>query len=452
MKNCSYLLLCSVLIISAGCAGNKKPNTTPDKPDKAEVNKYLIVPGCDGGKKIKDVRGSLKSYREKMFERNMRFMDSAGHKGEKKIFEQCDSIEAIDRFFAQFWGPVRDPDKSTSNNEYKDLVDGRILDIENEVFFSDSNIPGTSFAANGGLKGDMAHVYLLRGAPHYTAKLHNTNLLSDMIAWVYFDPSQRPLFVFIFYNKGTSFRVFRSHIVMETPEALMDVLREVARVYPSRPEDYTALYQELIRNDTEYIFQYGLRQFSYDSEIRIDKVLEAPTPEMITAKALQPRIIGVPVLSENTKLIFSRYNAVIPGFLTMNRYPDGSYKTRLTLGFSDIDWEKKDGAGKDGKVKEVYGSRFEVTLIFRNEKTRDKKEYNFTMTLTIDPEIYDANRARYWSIDLDDITNKSSSKDGGVSIPNILKDLTPGDYEVKLKLLDLRTLKSGLWLQYITIS
>lgn len=456
LRTLGYLLFCSVLFFSAGCLGKKAPNTSPKKPkaQKAEVlNQYLLVPGCDGGKKIKDVPGPLKDYRDKMFERNMRFMDSHGRKGEEKIFRQCDSVEAIDRFFAQFWGLTRDPDTTTPVNEYKELIDERILDIENEVFFNDNNIPGTTFAANGGLRGDMAHVYLLRGAPHYVTRFENPHLISEMIAWVYFDPVGRPLMVFIFYNKGNGFRVFRNHMTMNTQDAFLQVLREIARVYPTSQQDFESIYRELLMNDREYIFQYGLARFSYDDQVRIDKVLAAPTPEAITAKPLQPRILGVPEIPKDMKLVFSRYNATITGFFTLNKDLRGDYRGKLTLPLLDLDWEKKEILKEDGSAKEVYESKFDVLISFTNEETREKKEYSFVMSLSIPGEKYEASKGTYFPISLDNLTNNSGGKDGNMSIPDIVKSLKPGNYEVKLNLWNNQkfSLKSGLWLKYITV-
>ena len=98
-----------------------------------------------------------------------------------KSFNEIDTLEEFSKFEKHFW-EIRDFDPRTPQNEFKELIDGRIQDIRNEIFRTDSDIPGTFFGPNGGLKGDMARAYLLRGRPPYAVRAQNMSRGSELMA------------------------------------------------------------------------------------------------------------------------------------------------------------------------------------------------------------------------------------------------------------------------------
>jgi hypothetical protein len=261
------------------------------------------------------------------------------------------------------------------------------------------------------------------------------------MAWVYFDPNQKPLFVFIFYDKG-GYKLFRNHMIMNTYETYTQVLKEIAKMYPTDPDQYEEIYRELWTRDDQGVFRYGLENFSYYSEIKIDKVLAPPTPESITAKAIQPRILGVPDIPKDMNLVFGRYNSTITGYFVIGPDRLGNFYGRLNLPFADIDWQNKG---------QTYQAQFDVTITFTNVETREKKSVNFAIVSETTANNYLNNKDKYYSIDLNELTKGFDAK--GMSIPDLVKTLKPGDYEVKLKLLnDQRfSLKSGEWFQHITV-
>lgn len=436
-------LICLLPLI--GCAGKSRPKTSPDQPKQnakaekkavvAEYLKKLAVVGCDG-QKIKDVPGPLKDHREKIKLHYGHFFDSEGYKGEKKILDRCSSVDAIDRFVEVFWS-VRDPDITTLENENKLLVDKRIREIEQDILFRDKDVPGTRFSSNGGLRGDMAHVYMFRGDAAYKIKTTRTTRLADLMAWIYFDENGFPVYVFLFYDKGSGYQLFRNYQNFDGIESLMNTLRELAKMFPTSEDDYTQLYQELIDNDPEYIFRFAINKFSYYTDIKLDKVLSPPTPESMTARAIQPKILGVPNIPKNVKMVMSEYFSKITGYSLLTRNSNGEYNLKLTIAITGVDWEDSSGSLRSG---------FDLSISVTNEKTREKKYFATGLNLSLPADKYSK---IYFTINPNEIKNRVIGMEG--TLPDLFKTLPPGDYEVKINLLNQTTLKSGTWYQYITI-
>ncbi|MBI2065023.1 MAG: GWxTD domain-containing protein [Candidatus Yanofskybacteria bacterium] len=440
------ILICTLSLI--GCVGKNQPKVSPDKvlaeqakiEQAKRINGYLDrlrAGGCNG-KEVKPAKGPFKDHRDKLFSSYGFFINKSGpYKQEEKIFKQCQSIKALDHFFEIFWS-IRDPDINTPENENKELIDKRISEIKNEILRTDQEISGTLFVSNGGLRGDMAHVYLFRGNPHYKVKTLKTNRLADLMAWVYFDDNQRPMYVFLFYDKGSGFQLFRNYRGMDTVETLMETLKDLARIYPTSEEDYNRLYQELIDNDHEYIFRFAIRQFSYYLDIKLDKVLNPPTPESMTAKAIQPKILGIPDISKDIKMIMNENFAKIMGFSQITRNTSGEYGLRLIVSIAGIDWQDT-----RGRLKSVL----DLSVSIMNEKTREKK--NFACSLYIEMPADKHSKANF-PITPNNVPNRESVMNGA-TLSEIFKTLPSGDYEVKIYLLDRTTLKSGIWYEYVTI-
>ena len=431
----SFLILGQLFILT-GCAGNPKTRAANDARKSARVTylSELAVPGCEG-EKIKP-KGDLKAYVEDQLSHYGFFVD----KDEKKILERCKTVGAASNFFTKFWF-FRDPDKSTPENEYKNIIDERIADIKNEILFNDMYVAGTRFAPNGGLKGDMAHVYLLRGNNSYKVKTGHLNRLADLMAWVYFDVNQRPLYVFLFYNKGGGYRLFRSHQTMDSYEGLLEVLRELSKFSPVNEEDYREVYNELIRNDPEYIFRFAINRFSYYEDVKLDKVLFPPTPEVITAKMIQPQILGRPDIPSDMKMVFGPRAATILGRFILV-YDGNRYTARLVVDVGDIDWED---------LGERLSATFDLSIEFTNEETRESKVFYSGLALNMTRKNYENVKGASRPLDLGGLVNHEEGAGINLTISDFIKKLTSGNYSVKIELVNKRTFKSNLWFTKIKV-
>src|SRR3989344_6221091 len=189
-RNLFLLVLIFFSIVIIGCGG-KQIKTTPDKPVS-----------------------QVEEYRERLLDNYGRWFTPS----ERKEFKVLSSVEEVELFEDKFWwgdglcAPSRDPNPNTPEHELKDQIDQRIRDIKNEIFASDPDIPGTYFASSGGLKGDLAHVYLFYGTPHYKTKVSEGNYHVQLMAWYYFDFRGRTLFRFLFYEKYGKLSLFKKHM------------------------------------------------------------------------------------------------------------------------------------------------------------------------------------------------------------------------------------------------
>lgn len=439
-----------MFFISTGCSARKKPETDLKKNQtkleaevkakaKTEYFNRLRAVGCNGDK-IKLKAGSARDHKNMLLERYGFFLNPKGYKEEKSIFDRCSTVEAMDQFFDIFWS-IRDPDPTTPSNEYKDIIDQRILDVQNEVLFQDLEASGINFASNGGLRGEMARVYLLRGMPSAKVKASDMVRIADLMVWYYVDVNQRPMFIFLFYNKGTGYQLFKKHGINNSPEYLIESLRVIAQSYPTTQEEFQEIYQELQMNDPEFIFRTALQTFSYYDKIRVEDAIAPPSPEVITAKAIQPKILGIPDIPKDAGFLPSSYFATIPGKFRFEQDVDGNYRPILEIVPSNVDWEGK------GQVFET-GLDFLVTFV--NRKTREKKEFVSGLNMKLPVNYYQTRKDESLPIDLKDIRDRSI---GGkqMTIPEMIKTLEPGDYEVKIRLLHQKTFKSGVWFEYLKI-
>src|SRR3989344_1452199 len=173
----------------------------------AVVSVSVFMGGC-AGKGINIDPGNPVYKPKSEFELNYGFFIT---RDERKIFDEIVMLEEFGKFEKHFW-EIRDTDPNTPENEFKELIDGRIQDIKNEIFATDLDIPGTRFEINGGLKGDLAHVYLLWGVPHFKEKLpENRNVFRfELMAWYYFYDG-RVLASFLFYENYGRGRLFKEN-------------------------------------------------------------------------------------------------------------------------------------------------------------------------------------------------------------------------------------------------
>ena len=200
---------------------------------------------------------------------------------------------------------------------------------------------------------------------------------------------------------------------------------------------------ELERGDPEGIFRFAIRQFSAYPDVRLDRVLAPPTPDDMVASPIQPRILGVPDVPKDMKIVMSPYFAKITGASQLTRNSEGEYGLTLTISNAGIDWKE---------TGDRLESTLDLTISFINEKTREKRSFSTGLKLTMPKDKFSN---LYNPIKLNDVQNHSSGMEG-TTLSDLFKKLPPGDYEIKIFLINQITprfsLKSGIWYEYVTIS
>ncbi|MBI2674548.1 MAG: hypothetical protein HYX22_02325 [Candidatus Yanofskybacteria bacterium] len=357
------------------------------------ISCFLLLSGC-AGKKIK-IDPSNPVYGPKNdFERDYGFFITPDEKKNGyaagfclglarpetiQPFNEIDTLAEFRKFEKCFWD-IRDTNTQTSQNEFKVLIDGRLKDIENEIFASDIDIPGTRFQGpSGGLKGDLAHVYLLWGAPApgNKAKLNKGSYHTELTVWYYFF-NNRVLFSFLFYNDHGRVRLFKEYGALFGLD-LFDPLASPLRLIGNRPantrEEMMEIWNELEYNDPEEIFRNALFRFSSYKDWVVENgngkdkfgAIDPPIPIMLAAKRFRPTILGQPNIPEGTELFENGYHSFIPVDLQIAADPIGGRPSfSFTVAYADLDWEVKD------KTAEAV---LNVRISFQNKKTRALDEF-----------------------------------------------------------------------------
>ncbi len=389
------------------------------------------------------------------------YMDALGIVGkENEIFKGLKTIEDVDKFIEVF-RKVRDTDPSTPENEFMDLIDQRLQDIKDEIFATDPDIPGVRFDSNGGLKGDMAHVYLLYGAPgpQAKAKLSEGRTHVELMVWYYFSPSGKPLFRFLFYNNYGYMHLFKKHSVVLNFESMMDPafspLKELSIRAVSAPQELYEIWQELEQEDQDWLFRAALFEFSYYSDIHIWDALKAPEPASLTALRFKPTILGQPGDLTGRNFINSSYNSFIPAILRMAiDKQTGAYTTYLLFKYTDLDWELT-----GDNVAECL---LTVRMSFQNKTTRELKEFLTGIRLSpgkeyleknnmTPKEFIEKNKDSYFAVHLIGLSNVFGGSLQG-TLASLFKELKPGTYVVNVDLRHDVTKKSaGGWREEIVI-
>lgn len=461
-----FLILVVLSIFAVGCAG-KQMKATPDKPAKSA--KAVIE---DPVKKYKDdffLRyGFFVTDREPV----SYYQESLGIIGkENEIFRNLKTIEEVDKFIEVFL-KVRDPDPNTPENEFKDDKDQKILDIENETFAADLDIPATYFSASGGLKGDLAHVYLFYGAPHYKEKLSQGNSHVDLMVWYYFDFQGRTLFRFLFYNKFGRFGLFKKHMPIFSEEDLispiMSPLKEISNRGAVTAQELIELYQELSREDPREpfapngVFLTALLDFSSYTDVVIEGggnkrfgALDPPEPAALTAARYRPTILGQPDDLTGREFLNNSYHSFIPAMFRMGLIREtGTYTFYFLVKYGDLDWEIK-------SEKEAE-SVLQIRLSFQNKATKEvkeflsvnkfapKKEYLEQNKITA-REFLERNKNNYLPVVLDQLPNSIPGSSAG-NLADMVSSFAPGTYVVNVDFRNTVTKKSaGGWREEIII-
>lgn len=411
-----------------GCAAKGKVSTKPADPVKERKNQFT--------------------------ERYGFFLNDK----ERKELQVCPTIECVDTFIEEFWNgnkekgkPSRDPDPNTPENELKTGIDERIEDIQNEIFALD----GVLFKANGGLRGDLARVYLFYGRPSYMDKLTEGRTYVEMAVWYYFDSSEQHLFRFLFYEKMGKLQVFKKHMTIMNFEYLLDPLtsplREISSMPAPTPQDLYELWSELLFNDQSGAFRLALMEFSYYTDIKIDNALSAPEAAEITAERFKSRILGQPDVPEGIEIVLGSRKSYIRGQAEVVKdQKSGNYIFTVMTGVSDVDWEvKKDSEGNSAKDR--VEAAMTLRISFQDLKTKKKTEFLSGVNIGMPKVVFDRNRNENLPLSFSGIRNLKSGMAGETLGELINEQLEPGIYIVDLYLRHNLTKKPLIWMGEVTI-
>ena len=428
------------LVFLAGCAGNLKVKIDPTNP--------VYVPKNDFERDY----GFLITTDEK--KKGYTLEDYPELSEPIKPFDQIDTLGEFRRFEYHFWH-IRDTDPNTPENERKELIDSRIRDIQNEIFAADTDIPQTLFSRNGGLRGDMAHVYLLHGAPNYKDKMSGDTTHVDLMVWYYMDVNDGTLMAFLFYEKFDRFKIF-----MNQEGAALDiqlVLKEISRSGAfTSDEDYQRLWEKLLSKDPERAFVRAMFSFSdythldKDTRWTVDKALEAPEPAALTAKRFKPVILGQPDIPEGIELFESGYHSFLPSYLRTSAGPDNPTFLMLTILRKNLDWVKQENEAKP------YATNLNIRISFQNKKTRKLTEFVSYFKFELSQAEFDRRDDKGELFGVSVIFPAALQYfDGeklGPTLGETLKQLEPGEYVVNIYLQHTITKKYNTWREGIIIS
>ena len=380
---------------------------------------------------------------------------------EREGFVALATVQDFDKFVNDFW-KRRDTDPLTPENEFKDIVDSRLKDIENEIFATDSDILGTRFRND--LRSDLAHVYLLYGMPHYKAKLSEGKTYVDLMVWYYFDAQGKPLFRFLFYQKYGDVRLFRNHMPVLIESMLFDPLisplKEIANWFGiSTSEELYQIWQELELKDIGWAFRSALFEFSYYPDIVMeggsDKIfgaLDPPEPAALTAEKFEPVITGQPEDVADRQFINSQFNSFIPAEFNITGSDRPSFS--IVVGYASVDWEIKN---------ENAETAWDLRMSFQNKQDKNVKEFLVRLTIVKPHEEVESKRKGVsvangliapvvMDISLDGIQDFTRKEPRATLREFIDKELKPGIYILNVDLRHAVTKKSvGGWREEIVI-
>ncbi len=349
-----------------------------------------------------------------------------------KAFERLTTDKERDNFISNFW-KERDPNPNTPENEFKDEVDQRFVDIQNEVFLTDPDIPGVSFSGNGGLNGDMAHVYLLYGDPGQGLKLKmfNGQYYVDLMLWLYIDESgQNVKYLFLFYRKHNngSLQILRNY-----SRDLGWALAEISRF---EVKDVSDIYDELqlMSGQEGRLITIALTQFSLSSSISVDEALDPPKPAALIVRESRARVVGQPEIAKDIKILYGKEHSFIPAnfeIITTSTTEVPKMKSiGISLGvkYGDLDWVVEG---------EKLTCTLQLKLVIQNKRTKEVNFYSQTIDLAIPKAKLAQDPNFYHNIPLEElvgIVNKNPS----------------GTYRINAYLKNILTNKYNAWLEEIT--
>jgi len=250
---------------------------------------------------------------------------------EKKELKKLQNEAEIKKFIADFW-KARDPDPNSLENEFKDEIDKRIVEIQNEMLFS-AETP-VYFKDNGGLKGDMAHVYLYYGMPT-EKKFVSGSTFVDLLLWLYIDEKGKELYRFLFYKRNNSgiFVLFRNQ------GNLVQALKEISvHWWGGAPIGTIEEYQEAeeVLNELQMKgggeFVRALTEFSEYADVHLDEALAPPRPAVAAKNNI--KVEGLPLSpKEEEKIMRSSHAASIPAEIEIEKD-----SVVIQIKAVDVDW------------------------------------------------------------------------------------------------------------------
>ena len=381
---------------------------------------------------------------QKDFLENYQFLVT---KSEKQELNKCQSVEDVQKFTENFW-QIRDSDPNTPENECKQLIDGRIDEIKNEILLRNVNTFGVSFSHNGGLNGEMARVYLLYGMPDYMLRLPSGRTYSEMMVWMYGDEKGHVLFRFLFYRKYGKFSLFKNHSPF-----IGEALKEISNSNPLAPQYIQMVWNELSMNDIDGNFRAALIQFSYYSDITIDKALKPPDPAKTEndqkvynrkfkqqADSILPKRADNPQTQTANKIIFSKFNSSIPGYFNIGVAGEHKIAFYLILRFCDLDWEI---------VNDSAECALSLEIDFKNRQTKESIMFLSSNRLSV-PKEQAQSQDKFVLFSNTILLTKKSSDLTETAEEMINKKLPNGNYTVRTFLINSITQKYAVWQEEIS--
>jgi len=381
---------------------------------------------------------------QKDFLENYQFLVT---KSEKQELNKCQSVEDVQKFTENFW-QIRDSDPNTPENECKQLIDGRIDEIKNEILLRNVNTFGVSFSHNGGLNGEMARVYLLYGMPDYMLRLPSGRTYSEMMVWMYGDEKGHVLFRFLFYRKYGKFSLFKNH-----GPFIGEALKEISNSNPLAPQYIQMVWNELSMNDIDGNFRAALIQFSYYSDITIDKALKPPDPAKTEndqkvynrkfkqqADSILPKRADNPQTQTANKIIFSKFNSSIPGYFNIGVAGEHKIAFYLILRFCDLDWEI---------VNDSAECALSLEIDFKNRQTKESIMFLSSNRLSV-PKEQAQSQDKFVLFSNTILLTKKSSDLTETAEEMINKKLPNGNYTVRTFLINSITQKYAVWQEEIS--
>ena len=381
---------------------------------------------------------------QKDFLENYQFLVT---KSEKQELNKCQSVEDVQKFTENFW-QIRDSDPNTPENECKQLIDGRIDEIKNEILLRNVNTFGVSFSHNGGLNGEMARVYLLYGMPDYMLRLPSGRTYSEMMVWMYGDEKGHVLFRFLFYRKYGKFSLFKNH-----GPFIGEALKEISNSNPLAPQYIQMVWNELSMNDIDGNFRAALIQFSYYSDITIDKALKPPDPAKTEndqkvynrkfkqqADSILPKRADNPQTQTANKIVFSKFNSSIPGYFNIGVAGEHKIAFYLILRFCDLDWEI---------VNDSAECALSLEIDFKNRQTKESIMFLSSNRLSV-PKEQAQSQDKFVLFSNTILLTKKSSDLTETAEEMINKKLPNGNYTVRTFLINSITQKYAVWQEEIS--
>ena len=362
-------------------------------------------------------------------------------------FKQIQTLSDLDRFVNYFW-VLRDIDPLTENNEFKEIIDSRINDIENEIFAQDSDIPGTRFDVNGGLTGDLARVYLLQGPPNFKARLSDLLAganLPELIVWYYIDYQGRHLMRFLFYEKYNRFRVFKSY--GGGSFNISFALSEISQDTFLSDEELAEIWSELSLADTDWLFRTAMIEFSSFPDIIIEggndkKIGALDPPDPVGLLVLKPRVLGQPEDTGARHFVYSQSNSFIPAYFRISKNLEtGRPLFSMVLGFSNLDWESKN---------DVAESELELRISVQNVTTKKMKEFFARLAISMPMAELKIRFGEHFFVNLNNQNNMLAGAKTE-TLGQIFSVLDPGYYVANIYLKNTITKKYNAWREEIVI-